>query len=122
MAYYYKKPNTDLDNGLKELAIDKDVLEMLNDVEVDVSKDEWLHKSLKKLGKMSKKFDQAIRNEVEVDNNGDRAREDGADSEDGSDSDNGTDSKDNDFIVDEENMIDDVEVHMADFKGTHMLM
>ncbi|GJV49213.1 hypothetical protein Tco_1439425 [Tanacetum coccineum] len=29
MAYYYKKPNTDLDNGLTELAIDKDACEML---------------------------------------------------------------------------------------------
>nr|GEW17643.1 hypothetical protein [Tanacetum cinerariifolium] len=29
MAYYYKKPNTYLDNGLTELAVDKDVCEML---------------------------------------------------------------------------------------------
>ncbi|GKE30349.1 hypothetical protein Tco_1445733 [Tanacetum coccineum] len=29
MAYYYKKPNTDVDNGLTELAIDKDACEML---------------------------------------------------------------------------------------------
>ncbi|GJZ28145.1 hypothetical protein Tco_0572792 [Tanacetum coccineum] len=29
MAYYYKKPNTELDNGLIELAVDKDVCEML---------------------------------------------------------------------------------------------
>nr|GEW05274.1 transposase, MuDR [Tanacetum cinerariifolium] len=30
MAYYYKNPNTDLDNVLRELVVDKDVLEMLN--------------------------------------------------------------------------------------------
>nr|GEU79745.1 transposase, mutator type [Tanacetum cinerariifolium] len=29
LAYYYKKPNIDLDNGLTELAVDKDVCEML---------------------------------------------------------------------------------------------
>ncbi|GKB76909.1 hypothetical protein Tco_0943804, partial [Tanacetum coccineum] len=29
MAYYYKKPNSELENGLVELVVDKDVYEML---------------------------------------------------------------------------------------------
>ncbi|PWA41172.1 transposase, MuDR, MULE transposase domain protein [Artemisia annua] len=98
MAYYYKKPTTDLDNGLTKLDIDKDVLDMLNyvdkykvmevyvdhsvskepksvddglgisqtnepkdhdslgdddnDVELDVSEDEWLKNTLKKLPRL----------------------------------------------------------------------
>ena len=131
MAYYYKKPNTDLDNGLTKLEIDKDVLDLLkyvdkykvmevfvdhsvskqpksvdegmgigqttqpkdqdslgaddNDVEVDVSDDEWLQNTLKKLPRLSKDakkdLGQSSRNKsmvVEVVNKGENAKEDGA--------------------------------------------
>ncbi|GJZ41685.1 hypothetical protein Tco_0588571 [Tanacetum coccineum] len=140
MAYYYKKPNTNLDKGLTELVFDKDVCEMLmyvdkfkvielytdhfvnkkhvliqeplgttsepnepdigsgSEAEVDVSEDEWLHEALKKLPIKSKK---------------------GSDSgsENGSDSSSGSDSEDSDYFVDEENLIDDVDVDMAEFKS-----
>ncbi|GKC98058.1 hypothetical protein Tco_1168333 [Tanacetum coccineum] len=71
-----------LENGLVELVVDKDVYEMLisgNEAEVDVSEDEWLRESLKKLPIKSKKgqFD---------------------------------------YFVDEENLIEDVDVDMAEFK------
>ena len=131
MAYYYKKPNTDLDNGLTKLEIDKDVLDMLNyvdkykvmevfvdhsvskepksvdegmgigqttqpkdqdslgdddnDVEVDVSEDEWLQNTLKKLPRLSKDakkdLGQSSRNKsmvVEVVKEGENDKEDGA--------------------------------------------
>ncbi|GKA09261.1 hypothetical protein Tco_0688592 [Tanacetum coccineum] len=106
MAYYYKKPNSELENGLVELVIDKDVYEMVmyvdkfnvielytdhtdkkqhvltqeplatiidvtqpdssssNEAEVDVSEDEWLRESLKKLPIKSKKGQQSSRKEV----------------------------------------------------------
>nr|GEV54206.1 hypothetical protein [Tanacetum cinerariifolium] len=59
-----------------------------SEAEVDVSKDEWLQEALKKLHINSQK---------------------------GSGS--GSDSQDNDYFMDEENLIDDVEVDMADFKS-----
>ncbi|GJV00947.1 mutator type transposase [Tanacetum coccineum] len=146
MAYYYKKPNTDLDNGLTELAVDKDVCEMLmyvdkfkvielythhsvnkkhvliqeplvlgttsepnepdigfgSEVEVDVSEDEWLQEALKKLPIKSKKGSGSGSN---------------LGSENGSDSSSGSDSEDSDYFVDEENLIDDVDVDMAEFKS-----
>ncbi|GKB62349.1 hypothetical protein Tco_0918535 [Tanacetum coccineum] len=106
MAYYYKKPNSELENGLVELVVDKDVYEMLmyvdkfkvielytdhtvkkqhvltqeplatiidvtqpdsssgNEAEVDLSEDEWLRESLKKLPIKSKKCQQSSRKEV----------------------------------------------------------
>ncbi|GJV21255.1 hypothetical protein Tco_1370275 [Tanacetum coccineum] len=101
-----KKPNSELENGLVELVVDKDVYEMLmyvdkfkvielytdhtvkkqhvltqeplatiidvtqpdsssgNEAEVDVSEDEWLRESLKKLPIKSKKGQQSSRKEV----------------------------------------------------------
>ncbi|GJZ70249.1 hypothetical protein Tco_0633799 [Tanacetum coccineum] len=69
-----------------------------SEAEVDVSEDEWLHEALKKLPIKSKK---------------------GSDSgsENGSDSSSGSDSEDSDYFVDEENLIDDVDVDMAEFKS-----
>ncbi|GJR08274.1 mutator type transposase [Tanacetum coccineum] len=152
MAYYYKKPNSELENGLVELVVDKDVYEMLmyvdkfkvielytdhtvkkqhvltqeplatiidvtqpdsssgNEAEVDVSEDEWLRESLKKLPIKSKKGQQSSRKEV-----GQSSRN-GSGSENGSGSDSGSDSEDSDYFVDEENLIEDVDVDMAEFK------
>ncbi|GJV05273.1 hypothetical protein Tco_1338842 [Tanacetum coccineum] len=127
MAYYYKKPNSELENGLVELVVDKDVYEMLmyvdkfkvielytdhtvkkqhvltqeplatiidvtqpgsssgNEAEVDVSEDEWLRESLKKLPIKSNKGQQSSRKEV-----GQSSRN-GSGSENGSGSDSGSD-------------------------------
>ncbi|GJX86863.1 hypothetical protein Tco_0337637 [Tanacetum coccineum] len=63
--------------------------------EVDASEDEWLKEALKKLPITSKKGEHPSRM-----NSG-----------------SGSDSEDNDYFVDEENLIDDVEVDMADFKS-----
>nr|GEW12969.1 hypothetical protein [Tanacetum cinerariifolium] len=169
MAYYYKKPNTDLDNGLTELVVDKDVCEMLmyidkfkvielytdhfvnkkhvfiqeplvlgttsepnepdigsgSEAEVDVSEDEWLQKALKKLPIKSKKGQLPSRKEVgQSSRNGSRSENgsgsgSGSDSgsENGSDCSSGSDSEDSDYFVDEENVIDDVDVDMAEFKS-----
>nr|GEW87267.1 hypothetical protein [Tanacetum cinerariifolium] len=57
---------------------------------VDVSEDEWLKEALKKLPIKSKK---------------------------GSDSGSGSDSEDSDYFMDEENLIDDVDVDMVEFKS-----
>ena len=183
MDFFYKLPNTDLDNGLRKLETDKDVLELMthvskykvidlyvvhcvsknlelalvenvaddrqdvleNDDNVvvdDVSEDEWLRDCLKKVGRLNKNVGQSSRNEspsVEV------CSEHGSDSEHGSYSgeryngsgsehgytDNGSgsdnesnsddsgasdDSDDSDFVVDEEQMMNIVEVDMAEFK------
>ncbi|GKA39374.1 hypothetical protein Tco_0731925 [Tanacetum coccineum] len=123
MAYYYKKPNKDLDNGLTELAVDKDVCEMLiepnepdigsgSDAEVNVGEDEWLKDALNKLHRLSKKCEQPSRNEVGQSSRNGSCSDNGSGS-----SSSGSDSEDNDFFVDEENMIDDVDVDMADFKS-----
>nr|GEW80357.1 transposase, mutator type [Tanacetum cinerariifolium] len=92
---------------------DKDVIE-------DVSEDEWLQKSLRLVG-INKKHavendnvrGQSSRNEsmnVEDD------RDDGSNSDDGSTSDDDSDSQDSDFLVNPDNMIDDVDVDMAEFR------
>ncbi|GKC84656.1 hypothetical protein Tco_1140373, partial [Tanacetum coccineum] len=153
---YYKKPNTDLDNGLRELAVVKDVLEKLkcaakfkvielyanysiykkpvvvdeplvfgtasepnepdigsgSDAEVNVGEDEWLKDALNKLHRLSKKCEQPSRNEVGQSSRNGSCSDNGSGS-----SSSGSDSEDNDFFVDEENMIDDVDVDMADFKS-----
>nr|GEV45291.1 hypothetical protein [Tanacetum cinerariifolium] len=113
MAYYYKKPNTELDNGLIELAVDKDVCEMLIEAEVDVSEDEWLKEALKKLPIKSKKGQQPIRKEVGQSSRNDSGSGNGSVSDSGS----GSDSEDSDYFVDEENLIDDVDVDMVEFKS-----
>ncbi|GJT78027.1 hypothetical protein Tco_1044752 [Tanacetum coccineum] len=114
MAYYYKKPNTDVDNGLTELAIDKDACEMLMYVDKFKVIELYTHHSVNKkhvliqepLGTASKPNEPDIGygSEAEVDWNG-------------SDSSSGSDSEDNDYFVDEENLIDDVNVDMAEFKS-----
>ncbi|GKA36206.1 mutator type transposase, partial [Tanacetum coccineum] len=81
-----------------------------NEAEVDVSEDEWLRESLKKLPIKSKKGQQSSRKEV-----GQSSRN-GSGSENGSGSDSGSDSEDSDYFVDEENLIEDVDVDMAEFK------
>ncbi|GKA48609.1 hypothetical protein Tco_0741567 [Tanacetum coccineum] len=157
MAYYYKKPNKDLDNGLTELVVDKDVCEMpmykfkvielytnhsvnnkhvfieeplvfgtsnehnehdigsVSEADVDVSEDEWLKEALKKLPIKSKKGEQPSRNEVGQSSRNGSGSENGSSSDNGSGS--GSDSEDSDYFVDEENLIDDLEVDMADFKS-----
>ncbi|GJU66133.1 mutator type transposase [Tanacetum coccineum] len=146
----------ELENGLVELVVDKDVYEMLmyvdkfkvielytdhtvkkqhvltqeplatiidvtqpgsssgNEAEVDVSEDEWLRESLKKLPIKSKKGQQSSRKEV-----GQSSRN-GSGSENGSGSDSGSDSEDSDYFVDEENLIEDVDVDMADLRDTQI--
>nr|GEZ52443.1 hypothetical protein [Tanacetum cinerariifolium] len=97
--------------------------EMLGDNDEDVidSKDEWLQKSLRLVGIKKKhaiKNDnvrgQSSRNEsmnVEDD------RDDGSNIDDCSTSDDDSDSQDIDFLVDPNNMIDDVDVDMAEFRS-----
>nr|GEX16393.1 transposase, mutator type [Tanacetum cinerariifolium] len=168
--YYYKEHKNDLDNGLKKLSSDQDVLQMLNYVEKykvidlyvdhyvtketvnvdesflvneldndlfignemlrdndeedmieDVSEDEWLQKSLRLVGIKKKHAvendnvrGQSSRNEsmnVEDD------RDDGSNSNDGCASDDDSDSQDSDFLVDPDNMIDDIDVYMAKFRS-----
>lgn len=175
MDFFYKLPNSDLDNGLRKLETDKDVLELLthvskykvidlyvdhsvsknpknvepallenvpddshdvlesvdNDVVDDVSEDEWLRNCLNKVGRLNKNVGQSSRNEspnVDVGNNGSEG-EDGSESEHGSDSDHGSDSEhgsnsdnesdsdDSDFVVDQDQMMNDVEVDMAEFRS-----
>ena len=177
MDFFYKLPNSDLDNGLRKLETDKDALELMshvskykvidlyvdhsgsknsksvepallenvpndsqdvlenadNDVVDDVSEDEWLRNCLSKVGRLNKNVGQSSRNEspsVEV------CSEHGSDSEhgsysgeryngsgsehgytdNGSGSDNESNSDDSDFVVDEEQMMNIVEVDMAEFK------
>nr|GEZ98360.1 hypothetical protein [Tanacetum cinerariifolium] len=82
--------DNDLFIGNQELGNnDEDVIE-------DVSEDEWLQNCLRK---------------VEDD------RIDGSNSDDGSTSNDDSDSQDIDFLVDPDNMIDDVDVDMAEFRS-----
>nr|GEU94423.1 hypothetical protein [Tanacetum cinerariifolium] len=100
----------EVNNIMKEL----DVIE-------DVSEDEWLQKSLRLVGIKKKHAvendnvrGQSSRNEsmnVEDD------RDDGSNSDDGSTSDDDSDSQDSDFLVNPDNMIDDVDVDMTEFKS-----
>ncbi|GJV88076.1 mutator type transposase [Tanacetum coccineum] len=191
--YYYKEPKNDLDNGLKKLSSDQDVLQMLkyvekykvidlyvdhsvtkeslnvyesllvneldndlfienqelrnNDEDVfeDVSEDEWLQNCLRNVGIKKKHAvendndrGQSSRNEgMNVESNRDDGshmdhasdrddgsnredgsnRDDGYNREDGSNSDDDSDSQDSDFLVDPDNMIDDVDVDMAEFRS-----
>nr|GEY43583.1 transposase, MuDR [Tanacetum cinerariifolium] len=67
MEYYFKKPNTELDKGLRKLATNSDVLEMLKFVPKykvldDVSEDEWLQESLRKLHRFSQSCGQSSNN------------------------------------------------------------
>ncbi|GKA85510.1 hypothetical protein Tco_0807164 [Tanacetum coccineum] len=142
MAYYYKKPNTDVDNGLTELAIDKDACEMLMYVDKFKVIELYTHHSVNKkhvliqepLGTASKPNEPDIGygSEAEVDVSQQPSRKEvgessrkkvgqssknGSGSENGSDSSSGSDSEDNDYFVDEENLIDDVNVDMAEFKS-----
>ncbi|GKC85323.1 hypothetical protein Tco_1141040 [Tanacetum coccineum] len=125
MAYYYKKPNIDLDNGLTELAVDKDVCEMLMYVDkckvIELYTDHYVNKKRVLiqeplvLGTTSKPNEPDIGSgsEAEVDVSSDN----GSGSKNGSDSISGSDSEDSDYFVDEENLIDDVDVDMAEFKS-----
>ncbi|GKD68111.1 mutator type transposase, partial [Tanacetum coccineum] len=185
--YYYKEPKNDLDNGLKKLSSDYDVLQMLkyvekykvidlyvdhsvtketinvdesllvneldndllignemlgdNDEDVieDVGEDEWLQKSLRLVGI---KKNHAVENDnvrgqssrnksMNVEDDRDDGshrdygsgsqnasdRDDGSNSDDGSANDDDSDSQDSDFLADPDNMIDDVEVDMAEFRS-----
>nr|GEU57806.1 hypothetical protein [Tanacetum cinerariifolium] len=105
----------EVNNIMKELGHnDEDVIE-------DVSEDEWLQKSLRLVGIKKKHAvendnvrGQSSRNEsmnVEDD------RDDGSNSDDGSTSDDDSDSQDSDFLVNPDNMIDDVDVDMTEFKS-----
>ncbi|GKD69179.1 hypothetical protein Tco_1323269, partial [Tanacetum coccineum] len=108
MAYYYKKPNTDLDNGLTELAIDRDACEMLMYVDKFKVIELYTHHSVNKkhvliqepLGTANKPNEPDIGSgsEAEVDVSEDEC-------------------EDIDYFVDEENLIDDVDVDMAEFKS-----
>ncbi|PWA75620.1 transposase, mutator type [Artemisia annua] len=166
--YFYKEPNTDLENGLKKLDCDQDVLQLMkfvakykvielyvvhgvneepmnvvplnvddslinkdmdnfvlddngDDVVDDVSEDEWLRSCLNLVPREKKavvesevvgqsnrdKRDESTRSEVE--------REHGSSSEHDSSSEDDSDSQDSDFD-EQDNIIDDVEVDMAEFK------
>ncbi|GKA13361.1 hypothetical protein Tco_0693007 [Tanacetum coccineum] len=181
MEFYFKERKTKLDKGLRKLATDSDVMEMLKFVSMykvidlyvdhsvckepmnvdhsvckaiilydprnldnfldndadevldDVSEDEWLQESLRKLPRFSQCGGQSSNNVDNASNNVDNvvyarrnrtkdlviiehvANEGNAVSEDESESEYGSDSDDSDFIVDEENLIHDVDVDMQDF-------
>nr|GEW79021.1 transposase, MuDR [Tanacetum cinerariifolium] len=93
---------------------DKDVIE-------DVSEDEWLQKSVRLVGIKKKHAvendnvrGQLSRNEsMNVEDDSD----DGSNSDDGSTSDNDSNSQDSNFLVDPYNIIDDVDVDMAEFRS-----
>nr|GEZ94396.1 hypothetical protein [Tanacetum cinerariifolium] len=115
-----KEPKNDLDNGLKKLR--KEMLrDNDEDVIEDVSEDEWLQKSLRLVGIKKKHAvendnvrGQSSRNEsMNVDDD----RDDGSNSDDGSTSDDDSDSQDSDFLVDPDNMINDVDMDMAEFRS-----
>nr|GEX00036.1 transposase, MuDR [Tanacetum cinerariifolium] len=177
-----KEPNTTLDNGLKKLCNDQDVLQMLKyvdkykvidlyvdhsvtkepgwpmwsvgfngnrendeDVNEDVSEDEWLQNSLRLVGRRKKdaiennnvvessinkrvvtnELRQSHRNEstnVESDRDHGSGSQNGSDRDHGSCSDVGShndddlDSQESDLLVDPHKMVDDVEVDMAKFR------
>ncbi|GJX44251.1 mutator type transposase [Tanacetum coccineum] len=125
MAYYYKKPNTNLDNGLTELVFDKDVYEMLMYVDKFKVIKLYTNHSIKKkhvfieeplvVGTTSEPKEPNIGSGIEAEV--DVSSENGSGSENGSSSGSGSDNEDSDYFVDEENLIDDVEVDMADFKS-----
>ncbi|GJU45557.1 hypothetical protein Tco_1202823 [Tanacetum coccineum] len=147
MAYYYKKPNTYLDNGLTELDVDKDVYEMLMYVDkFKVIELYTVHSVNKKhvfiqeplvLGTTSEPNEPDIGSgsEAEVDVSEDEWLQEAlkklpikskkgrqpsrkeVGSENGSDSSSGSDSEDSDYFVDEENLLDDVDVDMTKFKS-----
>ncbi|PWA43786.1 transposase, MuDR [Artemisia annua] len=153
MDFFYKLPNSDLDNGLRKLETDnalelmthvskykvidlyvdhcvsknsksvepsllenvandsQNVLENADiDVLDDVSEDEWLMNCLSKVGRLENNVGQSSRNESP---NVDVGSEHGSDSDSESNSD---DSEDSDFVVDEEQMMNNVDVDMAEFK------
>nr|GEY10662.1 transposase, MuDR [Tanacetum cinerariifolium] len=129
MAYYYKKPNTNLDNGHTELAVDKDVCEMLMYVDkfkvIELYTDHFVNKKhvfIQEplvLGTTSEPNEPDIgsSSEVEVDVGSENGSGSDSSSENGSDSSSGSDSEDSDYFLDEENLIDDVDVDMAEFKS-----
>nr|GEV69212.1 hypothetical protein [Tanacetum cinerariifolium] len=122
------KETVNVDESLLVNELDNDLFienEMLgdNDEDVieDVSKDEWLQKSLRLVGikkKHAVKNDnvrgQSSRNEsINVKDD----KDDGSNSDDGSASNDDSDSQDSDFLVDPDNMIDDVGVDIAEFRS-----
>ncbi|GKA35579.1 hypothetical protein Tco_0722070 [Tanacetum coccineum] len=113
-----------VDESLLVNVLDNDVFienQMLedndDDVIKDVSEDEWLQKSLRLLGKRKK---DAVENDNVVEFKSDRDHGSGSDvgsgSGNGSSNDDDSDSQESDFLVDPDNMIDDVEMDMAEFK------
>nr|GEV59727.1 hypothetical protein [Tanacetum cinerariifolium] len=140
--YYYKEPKNDLDNGLKKLSSDQDVLQMLKYVEkykvIDLYVD---HSVTKETVNVDESLlvneldnDLFIGNEMLGDNDEDVIedvsedewnesmnveddRDDGSNSDDGSVSNDDSDSQDNDFLDDPDNMIDDVDVDMVEFRS-----
>nr|GFA46733.1 transposase, mutator type [Tanacetum cinerariifolium] len=93
---------------------DEDVIE-------DVSEDEWLQKSLRLVGikkKHAVKNDNVRRQSSKNESmNVEDDKDDGSNSDDGFTIDDDSDSQDNDFLVDPDNMIDDVDVDMAEFRS-----
>nr|GEU99329.1 hypothetical protein [Tanacetum cinerariifolium] len=139
--YYYKEPKNDLDNGLKKLSSDQDVLrESLNvdesllvneldndlfignqelgnndeDVIEDVSEDEWLQNCLRKV---EYDMEDGSHRDHASDRKDGSNRGDGSNKEDVSNSDDDSDSQDSDFLVDPDNTMDDVDVDMAEFRS-----
>ncbi|GJY83671.1 hypothetical protein Tco_0497047, partial [Tanacetum coccineum] len=126
MAYYYKKPNTDLDNGLTELDVDKYVCEMLMYVDkfkvIELYTDHFVNKKHVFIQEPLVLVTTSEPNEPDI-GSGSKADVDvssgsGSDSgsENGSDCSSGSDSEDSDYFVDEENLLYDVDVDMAEFK------
>ncbi|PWA93526.1 transposase, mutator type [Artemisia annua] len=166
--YFYKEPNTDLENGLKKLDCDQDVLQLMkfvakykvielyvvhgvneepmnvvplnvddslinkdmdnfvlddngDDVVDDVSEDEWLRSCLnlvprkKKVVVESEVVGQSNRDNRDESTRSEVEREHGSSSEHDSSYEDDSDSQDSDFD-EPDNIIDDVEVDMAEFK------
>nr|GEZ88988.1 transposase, MuDR [Tanacetum cinerariifolium] len=134
MAYYYKKPNTDLDNGLTELAVDKDVCEMLMYVDkfkvIELYIDHYVNKKHVFIqeplvlgttsepnepdigsgseSEVDERSRQSSRNGSRSENGSGSGSSSDSGSENGSDGSSGSDSEDSDYFMNEENLIDDV--------------
>lgn len=128
-AFHYKKPNCDLDSGLKPFAIDSDVLDLINYVDKHKVMELYIEHPVSKpiSSKGDNEFDPLFSypnpntEKVESskglggsDNDASESEGEESGSEDGEYSDN--DSEDSEFIVDNEHIIDDVEVDMEEFK------
>ncbi|GKE44210.1 hypothetical protein Tco_1471494 [Tanacetum coccineum] len=106
-----------LENGLVELVVHKDVYEMLMYVDKFKVIELYTDHTVKKQHVLTQEPLATIIDVTQPDSSsGNEAEVDVSEDEWGSGSDSGSDSEDSDYFVDEENLIEDVDVDMAEFK------